>query len=493
MPHLEVLLDGNSIADEDARAVARVLVQSRLSQPTLCEITCHEPSGAWGRRPTRTIGSELRVVANDRTLFDGEITVAEFRQGPGGERTLHVRAYDKLHRLRKQQSVGARVQLSASALAEELAGPIGARVNASEDGPVRSRTIQHGQSDLRMLREYCEDAGLYFQLTAGTLRLFALDGYGSAIDLELGANLFECEFRLSAEAHRDGVQTAAWDPHNAVQHRETADRARAPASAAGVDAYPSARRLVGGVALDDRNAMARAQAELDRHAARARTFEGVTEGNPALAPGVRVNVAGAGDDWSGAYVVASVDHTIDRERGFLTTVGTEPPAPECRNTGTTTALGTVTSVDDPEGCGRVRVSLPIYDDAETDWLGVLVPGAGDDKGLIVMPDVGDSVLVLFAGGDPADSVVLGGLYGERSPPDTGVDGGAVRRYTFVTPGGQRVVLDDEEKTVRLENSDDSFVELTPGKCRVHSSRDLTIEAPGKKLTLRASRIDMEQG
>lgn len=157
------------------------------------------------------------------------------------------------------------------------------------------------------------------------------------------------------------------------------------------------------------------------------------------------------------------------------------------------ALGEVTRVDDPEGVGRVRVSLPAYGDVETDWMQVLAAGAGRDKGLMILPDVGDRVLVLFSHGDPGQGVVLGALYGMQGPHDSGVEGTAVRRYTLLTPGGQEIELDDAGDRIRMADSTGSFVELSPEKVRLHAAVDLEMEAPGRSVTIRGDKIDFERG
>lgn len=141
----------------------------------------------------------------------------------------------------------------------------------------------------------------------------------------------------------------------------------------------------------------------------------------------------------------------------------------------------------------MRVSLPTYGDIETDWIPVVSVGAGSKKGLMAFPDLGDSVLVLLAHEDPGQGVVLGGLYAQTKPPDVGFDGGAVRRYTLLTPGGQRVLLDDGSKTLRLENSEGSYCELGERKVLLHAASDLEIEAPGQKIVIRGQRIDFERG
>jgi hypothetical protein len=80
----------------------------------------------------------------------------------------------------------------------------------------------------------------------------------------------------------------------------------------------------------------------------------------------------------------------------------------------------------------------------------------------------------------------------REEWDWGVDGSAVKRYVLRTPGGQRVRLDDTKQVIRLENSDGSYIEMSPEKVMLHAQRDLEIEAPGCTLVLRAKKIDFQR-
>ncbi len=77
-------------------------------------------------------------------------------------------------------------------------------------------------------------------------------------------------------------------------------------------------------------------------------------------------------------------------------------------------------------------------------------------------------------------------------PDTGIEAGAVARYTLCTPNGQRVQLDDAKKAIRFENSAGSYVELTPDRVTVHAATDLTLEAPGRSILIQANAIDFQR-
>jgi hypothetical protein len=100
---------------------------------------------------------------------------------------------------------------------------------------------------------------------------------------------------------------------------------------------------------------------------------------------------------------------------------------------------------------------------------------------------------MAGGDDPGRGIVLGGLYGARGMPDSGVAGPGARRFTLLTPGGQQAVLDDAGRRVRLEDSQGSYVELAPGLFRLHAAVDLEIEAPGRSIKIRGQAIDFERG
>jgi phage baseplate assembly protein gpV len=225
----------------------------------------------------------------------------------------------------------------------------------------------------------------------------------------------------------------------------------------------------------------------------------VTEGDPKLRPGTPVNIENIAPPLAGRYVLTSVDHTFDSVRGFVSTISTAPPPLNQSGQGSVAALGIVTQIDDPEGLGRVRVKLPTYRDIETDWMGVVTSGAGKGKGLLALPDVNDTVLVLLPSGDPANGVVLGGLYGMLSKDgwDWGVDKTALKGYTLRTPDGQRIQLNDSKHSIRFENKDGSYMEMSPDTVRLHSVRDLQIDAPNvlikadKGVVIKAQTVDFQ--
>jgi phage baseplate assembly protein V len=498
LPELRVEVDGAPLGPEVLRHLGAVRVQQRLSLPALCELTFQDPQGPLAARGLPP-GSTLRVSVAARTepLFAGEVTAVEYVHGADGTRQVRVRGYDVLHRLRKRQPVRAHVQVSLRDIARELVSDVGLTVEAAEPGPLWRHLLQHGQSDLELLGELTERCGVWWVLHEGVLRLLTLEGEGEPVPLVLGESLLEAHLEVNGEPSCREVSAAGWSALQAKAHTARASQGRVgrqveaavPPSRVGGSGE---RALVNESTEDTPHAEALARAELDHRLAREVVFTGQAEGDPRLRPGARVELRGVAPVVAGRYVLTSVTHTVDARHGFVSELSSVPPPRKARSRSSSVLPGVVSRVDDPDNLGRVRVSLPTCGDVETDWMQVLSAGAGAGKGLVVLPDVGDTVLLILSEGDPAQGVVVGGLYSTGGPHDSGVSGGAVRRYSLRTPGGHRLRLDDENHTLRLEDDAGSYLELTPGTVRLHSKTALEIEAPGKPIVIAGATIDFQR-
>ncbi len=500
LPEVTVEVDGSRLEERDALALGELRVQQRLNLPALCELVFRSPPGPLSAADTLMVGAHLRVSVRGQRLplFDGEVTALELAYEPSAGQALHVRAYDRLHRLRKRAPVRAHVDVTLADLARELVGALGIAVQGDEGGPRWSYLIQHRQNDLDFLRELADRAGVYFALHQATLHLFRLDGLGETVPLALGQTLLEARFEINADAACDDVAAFGWDTERVQRHSGQASSPRSGRSAiAAISTWAigaDQRRTLADLRLESaEQADAAAQAELDRRAAREVVFSGVAEGDTRLRAGTPVDISGVASVYNGRYVLTSVTHRIDQRLGFVSELSTAPAPPLPRPRGALATLAVVTQIDDPDGLGRVRISLPTFDDVSTSWVHVVSAGAGSGKGLMMLPDVGDEVLALVSDEDLAQAVVIGGLYGGRGAPDTGIDGGAVKRYTLLTPGGQRVTLDDVRGAIKLETADGSFVEMTPERVHIHAAVDLEIEAPGKAIVVRGNTIDFQRG
>lgn len=81
------------------------------------------------------------------------------------------------------------------------------------------------------------------------------------------------------------------------------------------------------------------------------------------------------------------------------------------------AVALVTQNKDDKGLCRVRVQYPWHDKpTESYWARLAVPMAGRERGMVLIPEVGDEVLVGFERGDLRFPYVLGALWNAKDKP-----------------------------------------------------------------------------
>ena len=150
---------------------------------------------------------------------------------------------------------------------------------------------------------------------------------------------------------------------------------------------------------------------------------------------------------------------------------------------------------DPEGEERIQVNLMGEDTAPV-WARVAAPYAGEGRGLVFLPEIGDEVIVGFMGGNPSEAVVLGSLHssGAASPTEKSDDNnikGMVTRegirlefddekkhVVVETPGGNRITVSDDEGGILLEDGNGNKVTLSSDGILLDSAKDVSVKAKG---------------
>ena len=502
LPLARVALDAAPLPPGLADALASLVVRSRVGAPTQCELRFDDPprdavagASAWMAQP-------LSVDAP--ISFAGEVVAIEMQHGANGRFQLWVRAYDALHRLRREQPVRLHVDRTVAEIARELAGAQGLRVRARAEGPFARERAQVREDDLAFLDRIAREAGLQLAAHGDELLLLTAEGDGAPTRLELGKELLELHAEQNGEPAAQEVVAHGWSPPHArpSSGRASAGRSgRATPSGASLPAAVGAKTVVLTERGGDHPDQARhaAQAEADRRLASAFTIRALAEGQPGLHAGSVVELDGAAPALCGRHVLTEVEHRLDASRGFVSALSSEPPRAPLARTGAILSLGEVTRVDDPEDLGRVRVALPAYGGIEPDWMPVVCPGASPKHGLAHLPDVGDRVAVLFAHEDVAEGVVLGGLFGEGLEIDSGVAGTRRRRFAWQSPSGQRIQLDDEDGAMRLDATrlrvgaaSGSRLTVDEDQLALRAKTDLLLEAPGHRIVIRAARVEFEE-
>lgn len=496
-PGFTLRIGGRAASDAFLDALSGWRVYQQLSRPSICELTLHDASAA-------TIGAlalgdacELSDLDGTR-IFTGAVTSIRKEKRADGLRVLTVRAHDALEQLRRRQALAVRRPDTLAGLVSAVVAPLGVDVDAYEDGPRLPLIVQWGANDLDWLANLCAAYGKYFFLEGGVLRLMSLHGsQNPAVELDPERDLFEAAILSNAVGLRTEARACAWNPLRVEAYAATVidltldavpEWQRAPAELKEV-----ARDIIGGAGPQDEDVVSRvAQADLERAAMRAHAFDGLAEGNPRLMPGTRIVLGGADDAFQGEFVLTRVEHAYTPEAGFTSAISSEAPPDPVRLAAPGITLGVVIDTDDPDDAGRVRVRLKAFNDVESDWLNVMSLGAGEGKGFVAQPEEGDNVLVAFVNDNPAQGVVLGGLFGAYPLHDRDVARARPRPCSLRTRDGQQLRLDDAAGAVTL-TSRGGVLDLDPDGVVLETRADLRIAAPGRRITIVADKIDFKRG
>lgn len=159
--------------------------------------------------------------------------------------------------------------------------------------------------------------------------------------------------------------------------------------------------------------------------------------------------------------------------------------------------GSVLDNRDPENLARVLVRVSgLGDEGGGVWARLATMMAGQDSGTLFIPAVGDEVLVAFVQGDIRAPYVIGAVWSKSTPPPTArdplssvmlirsrngiefriVDDGDNNSLTVEAPGGQRMTLQDDPGTVRIEDGHGNSVALSPSGVKVIATSKVEVSA-----------------
>ena len=159
-------------------------------------------------------------------------------------------------------------------------------------------------------------------------------------------------------------------------------------------------------------------------------------------------------------------------------------------------IGIVTNNNDPENLGRIRVKFPwLSNEDESDWARVASLMAGKDRGIYILPEIDDEVLVVFEHGDINMPYVIGSLWnGKDVPPETNRDGKNNIRM-IKSRSGHVIRIDDTNGKEKIEIVDKTeknmiSIDAKDNKISIISDKDIEISAPHGKITIDAQDIEI---
>ena len=534
---------GTPVGSDVAAELMSATIETSLNLPDMFSLTFRDAHRDVLKRGRFRVSAAVavKVYSKDHVggekLVEGEITALEMEVDSQGTFTI-VRGLDRSHRLQRRRVTTSHVDMSYSDVARDLAAGAGLKVGTIDPTrQVHRHIAQVNTTDWALLKGLASEVGYEMSVADGSFNFRKPLESSKAPDpgtvastnplqLSIGRNLLRCRATVTAADQVKEVEVRGWDP--VTKKKLVAQRPAATKSASnGADpselaaAFKSKKRVSVDVPYATQPEVdAAASALAESVASSFAEIEGVSRGDPRLRAGASISLGLAKEPFDGKYVLTTARHTWTPDEGYLVTfvasggrdrtvhgliAGSGDNATGRGNLMSGVAIAVVTDIADPDQRHRVRLKFPWLDDRyESDWARTSHAGAGDKRGWLVLPEVGDEVLVAFQHGDLRRPFVLGGLFNGVDKPDAAateklIDGtaGKVNRRSFVSRTGHRLVFIDESSTsavevaskgkVCMEAKDEITITSTDAGLKIEASKDISITSSAAGLTIEANK------
>jgi uncharacterized protein involved in type VI secretion and phage assembly len=468
---IDVLVEGTALDPAYRDLLIEVKVVDSLQLPDMAMVRITDPKGENVDKQPMQLGKNIEIKtagtgANATTsIFKGQIAAVEPEFGQQGV-VISIRAYDNAHKMNRQRKTRTFQQMSASDMVRKIAGDSGLSADVKSTSVVHEFFQQSNETDwdfawrLALMHDYevvVSDAKLIFRP--------ANEGKDGNVTLTYQDNMLSFRPRMSGVQQPKTVNIRAWDPKGKQVVLGSAASA-ITSSQAGVQRAKVSSDLGGGttaiadrVAANNGEANALAKSTLTRMADAYYEADGVAKGDPAIKSNTKVKIEGVGQKFGGTFVITSATHHYRGSTGYQTLFQISGRSsrslmevmrqPKERDWSASLVVGLVTNNNDPDQMGRVRVKYPsLSDSEESAWARIATPSSGNARGLLMLPQVNEEVIVGFEHGDTRRPIVIGSVFNGRDKPGADL----------------------------MQNRDGSFALLSNEKIHQHSKKDFEIKS-----------------
>lgn len=524
----KVLVGGNDLPDAIETLLVSALVEDNLHAPDVFQLTFNDQERTVLEKGGFEIGTKVKIKVVSEgypsgvVLIEGEVTSLEAEYDNGSFTT--VRGLDVSHKLFAGRGTYVYKNVTYGDVVRKVlsrAGVPTGTIDATQ--PVHDLVTQANMSDWQFLAGLALETGFNMGCNDGKFNFTkppdAAKGpkpgstrSASPLELVLGQNLLRFRTTVSSVEQVPSVQVRGWD----VKKKE-AVIGEAPAKTVSAQIGITPAQIAGKTKakpfksvhtpFDNQKEVENvAKALANQIASSFAEMEGLAIGDPNLQAGSLVSLGLVGAPFDGKYTITSSRHTYNHSDGyrvFFTVSGQQERSllgmmsgggSSSNGVGSPgqpihgVAIGIVADNNDPDKLGRVKVKLPWLDnDYESFWARVAFHGAGKDRGMVILPEVNDEVLVAFEHGDARRPYVLGGLWNGKDKPNLGNAGdllssGKVNRRGFVSAAGHKIVfLDGPKKGVLVATKDNKYrLSLNETKATIRIISDGKLELDAKQ-------------
>ncbi|WP_240223027.1 type VI secretion system tip protein VgrG [Rheinheimera hassiensis] len=523
---LSITSDGTALAD--SISIISVDITKALNRVPLAVLTFSD-----GDMPAKDFplsnqaslvpGAKLVVSAgysdDEQQIFSGVVVKHSLAISGNNQAQLIVECRDPVFAATLARNNANYTETTDSDIWQQLAGKYAVSCNATATTEHHAELVQYYSTDWDFMLLRAELNGMLLCADDGKLSIAPPDTTAAAVlCVTYGDDLLSFNASLDASQQFSSVKTVSWNPaHQQIQSEEAASATLTAQGniAAGTLADVAAVkefRLQSNAPLTDASLTTWAKAQQLKSALARIRGELRCQGSALLKPGVLISVNGVGERFNGDVFVSQVRHII-ADGDWISQVSFGMSAQWfAQNTDISAPLaggvlpgvsglqiGVVQQLaDDPAGECRIQVKVPLLE-AETEgiWARLLSFYASSGFGQFCLPEVGDEVILGYLNNDPCYAVILGSVYSSnKQPPYAAAADNNIKAFvsrtkltleydeekkkiSIWTPAGNKAVLDDDSKTILLQDQHGNKVELSASGILLDSPKDISLTAKGK--------------
>lgn len=456
---------------------------------------------------------------NEIILFEGFLVKRHFKSSVTGNR-LQLIAKSKIVNMAMNTTTEIFTSISDKEIIELICQNNGfnTKFDSTIDGKLDTKytqCVKHRISDWDYINQRAEKNSCYIYTENQEVIIISptLDQKTNSVTASYGLNVFELEFDEDQRLQniKNAISTfdlAQLEPNSIVSDRNSYDASLSIKGEENFINYKIFNEIESGNLLDSYDHL--------------QDFSGVNglvhiyaDFTPKC--GDLINFNGFGDLDSKQLLISAVMHDYS-EGGFSTYIqfGLDHKTFQnkylSRSSATLkpfTISGIVQAIeDDPDNLNRIQIKIPLWKDTQEGlWARHSTLYAGSDYGLILLPEIGDEVLVSFIGDDLDSPVILGSIFSPKFPPfENSDDSNSIKClitkkgmkwswddekgiHEISTASGNKIIVSEDDKSIIITDENGNEIELKNGSVKIESQKDLQIKA-ANKITMEATTIDI---
>jgi len=469
-------------------------------------------------------GAQIQVDAGygsgRELLFKGLVVRHGLQVRGDNEARLVVECRDEAVRMTVGRRNANHLAQTDSAIIASLAHAAGLQAQVEATSLQYTELAQHYCSDWDFMLARAEANGLLVIVDDGVISVKppVVDA-DAVLSVTYGQDLIDFSADIDARTQYASAQAVAWDPKTQAA---VLGAAAGPASLNAQGDIDSATlaKVIGLASLRMQSGAPLAKEALTTWAKAQQLKAGLArvrgrmrfQGSAKARVGKLVELAGMGARFSGTVYLSGVHHEIadgnwitEAEFGlapawFVERPDVRAPAAAGLLPGVEgLQVGVVLKLDgDPDGEHRIQVSVPVLQAERAGvWARLAQLHGSDGIGSFFVPEIGDEVVLGYFGNDPSHPVVLGSLYSsKRTPPYALAAANNTKAFvtrcksriefdeqdkviTITTPGANKIVISDADKSISLKDQNGNEVKLAPAGITLDSPKDIQLTAKGR--------------